>query len=225
MSRHLKISHNKSGRDFVVGDLHGCYDLLMRKMSDVDFDTSRDRLFSVGDLIDRGSKSFECLKLIDQHWFFACVGNHEELFAESFLNPLEHVRLANYDCWMGNGGEWSKKHSEQELLPYVKYIRESMPYAITIGHGEKYPVGICHAQPPSRDWSDVEKESMWPTMTWARTKVKKEDLWSVRDMYMTYHGHSIVYAPRKLGNTVFIDTGAHYSGDLTMLEIKVPEDD
>jgi serine/threonine protein phosphatase 1 len=42
-----------TGRDFVLGDLHGTTDLLRLLMEHVAFDPKKDRLFSVGDLIDR----------------------------------------------------------------------------------------------------------------------------------------------------------------------------
>jgi serine/threonine protein phosphatase 1 len=55
---------NSRGKDYVVGDLHGCYDLLQRVLGEVGFDTTCDRLFSVGDLIDRGPNSLKCLELL-----------------------------------------------------------------------------------------------------------------------------------------------------------------
>ena len=52
------------GRVFVVGDVHGCLDLLMRGLDQINFNTSRDTLLSVGDLIDRGPRSFDALRLL-----------------------------------------------------------------------------------------------------------------------------------------------------------------
>lgn len=49
---------------FVVGDLHGCYTLLMNELDKVSFDPARDLLISVGDLVDRGAENVECLDLI-----------------------------------------------------------------------------------------------------------------------------------------------------------------
>jgi len=45
---------NHQGRDFVIGDLHGCLPLLHRLLDHVRFDPAGDRVFSTGDLIDRG---------------------------------------------------------------------------------------------------------------------------------------------------------------------------
>ena len=56
-----KLPTNALGKDYVVGDLHGCFDLLQRLLHEVEFNKVTDRLFSVGDLIDRGQDSFKCM--------------------------------------------------------------------------------------------------------------------------------------------------------------------
>ena len=35
---------NTKGKDYVVGDLHGCYTLLMQKLESIGFDKDKDRL-------------------------------------------------------------------------------------------------------------------------------------------------------------------------------------
>ena len=50
------------GRDWVVGDVHGCFTTLREALLAIDFEHGRDRLFSVGDLIDRGPNSIEALE-------------------------------------------------------------------------------------------------------------------------------------------------------------------
>ncbi len=70
---------NPLGRNFVVGDLHGHPDSLMRLLDTVKFDDSKDRVFSVGDLVDRGPDSLKCLLLCKQSWFYAALGNHENV--------------------------------------------------------------------------------------------------------------------------------------------------
>ena len=48
---------NNKGRDYVVGDIHGCFSLLSKELYEIGFDEKTDRLFSVGDLVDRGTES------------------------------------------------------------------------------------------------------------------------------------------------------------------------
>ena len=42
------VDLNREGRDFVVGDVHGCFRTLDRALTALAFDPSRDRLFGVG---------------------------------------------------------------------------------------------------------------------------------------------------------------------------------
>ncbi len=48
------VGLNQAGRDFVVGDVHGCFRTLECALLEIEFDPSRDRLFGVGDLVNRG---------------------------------------------------------------------------------------------------------------------------------------------------------------------------
>ncbi len=107
------VSHytNTRGRDFIVGDLHGSLAMLETLLRHVGFDAARDRLFSVGDLVDRGADSAGCLALLDEPWFFAVLGNHEEMMA------------ANDSDWMRNGGGWIFGVS-QDARPEVNRLIE-----------------------------------------------------------------------------------------------------
>ena len=85
----MKIYQRINGDDWrnvwVVGDLHGCYTNLMSRLDAVGFDPAQDLLISVGDLIDRGSENVECLDLINQPWFRAVRGNHEQMMLDAIL--------------------------------------------------------------------------------------------------------------------------------------------
>jgi serine/threonine protein phosphatase 1 len=218
-NKHLKLNHNKLGRDFIIGDLHGCYDLLMEKMDLVSFNKDKDRLFSVGDVFDRGRKSFLCLSLFNEDWFYPVIGNHEELMRDSLSHPDDAVQDANIQCWLSNGGGWALSHDKKEIMPYVENIKNNVPYVITIGEGLENSIGICHAQPPTTDWKDVDKEENWPIMTWGRSRIKNKFANITSGVSVTYHGHSVTKSIIRLGNSVFIDTGACHTGNLSMVEI------
>lgn len=74
-----RYTQNTIGRDFAVGDIHGMFRLLQTELDGIGFDPLVDRLFSVGDLVDRGPDSELALEWIAKPWFHAVQGNHEDM--------------------------------------------------------------------------------------------------------------------------------------------------
>ncbi len=114
-----RLQDNNRGKDYVVGDLHGCFSLLERLLEAVDFDPNCDRLFSVGDLIDRGPDSLRCLELLAEPWFFAVQGNHEYMLLDFFWpyissGKLERFEDINDTGFLVYGGAWVEKYFEVE---------------------------------------------------------------------------------------------------------------
>ena len=216
MNRHITVSRNSGGRDFIVGDLHGCYDMLMHHLRQVDFDQRLDRLFCVGDLIDRGTQNIECLELIEHDWFYTVFGNHEDMFCAVF-EALDNggnseQAMANY---FQNGGIWVADHHIDVLREWAAKLLK-IPLSITL-ETECGPVGITHAEPPE-DWSKVS-EMKEVDMIWSRRWVRGEYNIRVAGVWKTYHGHTVLDQPEIFGNAHFIDTGAVFTGNLTLEQI------
>jgi len=108
------FSENRLGRDFVVGDLHGCRNLLEIRLKKIGFNFQNDRLFSVGDLIDKGPDSFATLSLIMEPWFFPVMGNHEDMFLH-FMR-LRHSTKSTVQDFIDNGGTWVRYLTESQQM-------------------------------------------------------------------------------------------------------------
>jgi hypothetical protein len=131
-------------------------------LNKVKFDHSKDRLISVGDLVDRGSQCVEMLSFLNEHYgksFFVAVGNHDKMFLgvmARFLNvDLDDV-YANYvDPHLHasrNGGGWlrreiqSKNPNTLDILTKSYDIIKSLPTAIVVGKDTPNRFNVIHTE-------------------------------------------------------------------------------
>jgi hypothetical protein len=172
MTTYLKtFEPNLLGRDFVIGDLHGSLSALMNLLVNLGFNPEIDRMFSVGDLVDRGPESLMCLELLREHWFHSVLSNHEQMMLEAFRGGY----MGQF--WTMNGGAWGlealndaqavmrgdvKRIPEDssvqlfDLLPLV----EELPFLITVKRADGTRVHIIHAElPPNTMISDTDLEN------------------------------------------------------------------
>ncbi|QEM84008.1 metallophosphoesterase [Halomonas binhaiensis] len=204
---------NTEGRDFFVGDIHGQYGLLLEAMARVGFNRQCDRMFSVGDLIDRGKESYQCLSLAFEPWFHGVRGNHEMLAHDALLAPDEDGRAFLF--WVMNGGTWIHGESLKEVSSVLADALEHLPYAREVATAGKR-VGIVHAEPPE-DWTQLESTDPY-TLLWGRNRIHQEDTTHVVNIDDVVVGHTILYEPVVMGNVHYIDTGAFYTGRLTLAQ-------
>ena len=75
---------------YVIGDVQGCYEALMKLVKIIRFDPARDRLVFCGDLVNRGGRSLDTLRWIYAHQR-SCqtvLGNHDlSLMGRYHKNP------------------------------------------------------------------------------------------------------------------------------------------
>jgi len=224
MNNVQRFERNTTGRDFVVGDIHGCFDAMRELMTTFQFDEAADRMFSVGDLVDRGTQSEESIDWIAKPWFHAVRGNHEQMAIGVAAGRHD---LANY---LQNGGGWFLSMTDDRQRLYADAF-DSLPYAIEIGT-EDGLVGIVHAEcgdswPAFCDALDnsaskTRLRNVTETALWSRTKITRCDDSEVEGLRYLVVGHTPLERPQRLGNVVYIDTGAVFGKYLTAIELTYP---
>ncbi|WP_075182648.1 metallophosphoesterase [Pantoea sp. 1.19] len=223
MPLHRAFAANVRGRDFFCGDIHGSMAELTRALAHVHFNPADDRLFCVGDIIDRGEDSAACIHLCETGWFFSVLGNHEEM--------LLKVRQQQqpFDRWQRNGGGWWQHTppDEQARLAHTLIQHLSLTLTVETAAGA---IGVVHAGYPFSRWplatADAVDTASVDTLLWDRTVLRQNLCRHVAGARLLISGHTVLPAPRLLGNHLFIDTGCGYSPDdevsaprLTLCEI------
>jgi serine/threonine protein phosphatase 1 len=205
---------NTTGRDYAVGDIHGHFSKLEQALVRIGFDTSKDRLFSVGDMIDRGPESGQTLKWLRYPWFHAVRGNHEDYACR--------WQTVNVENWVTYGGQWFQELSLEEKVEMAAVFL-TLPLALEIETPAGL-VGIVHADVPCADWSDLatrlDTRSARDFCMWSRRRIQEGLIYGVKGVRALIVGHEPLTQPTVLGNVYHIDTkGWSASGYFTLLDL------
>lgn len=212
----LYLPRNRLGRDFVVGDIHGCFDLVDEALNQIGFNPALDRLLCAGDLIDRGPESRNVVDFLDRPYVHAVAGNHERTFTE--LPPTMLRAMAESRMWCADWGiDWAANLTDEVILSIQDRLNK-LPTAIEIS-GENGLIGIVHAgTPPGMSWQEVTRELelgdeyVTEYVLNSRQRIQRDLREEVKGVERVYVGHTIVQSgPWRWANTVAMDTGAYYS--------------
>lgn len=217
MIKHFE--RNTAGRDLVVGDIHGHFTKLQRALDAAGFDPAAgDRLFSVGDLVDRGPESASVLDWLDRPWFHPVIGNHEDMAIRWGLPGCRMDR----ELYVRNGGAWNIGHVPAERLA-ISDALSALPLAIEVETAEGL-VGIVHAE-PTEDWNELRgllqdetiprsrMKQLRERMLWDRSRVESGYQSVIKGLRAAVVGHTPVKRPSWLGSVLYIDTGAWASDE------------
>lgn len=213
----LEIDSSQYNNIYVCGDIHGCYNLLIEKLEDLNFNFDTDLLIAVGDLVDRGPQSFKCLNLVNEKWFKTVKGNHED-----FIEWTNDIDITG--THISNGGSWYYNLNEQEQQTCLSLVKQLPLILQTEIDSKKY--AFIHAELPLTftDWNDVhmdiQRTNFTESLLWGRSRITKNITTLVKNIDTIYCGHTVIEKPLILGNHYYIDTGSHYYGNLTIIQLK-----
>lgn len=222
----VKVIKSRGGRVFVVGDIHGDYELFMEKLVEVDFDREVDLVISVGDLVDRNCANEQVAKLLEEDWFEAVLGNHEEFCIVG--NYDKHIEDIHSNP--RNGGAWFYKLGQDTRDEIVEGFSK-MPLAIEIEvDGQLY--GFTHADFPFTEWGDLYKtddpnidvygRSLKDWLIWSRFgyDTKDSETQFINGVRAVFHGHTPTRGKiEKRANCIYVDFGACFGYGMCLVEL------
>lgn len=188
-------------RRIFVGDIQGCREPLERLLAAADYVPGRDRLFPVGDLVNKGPDSpgvLDLLMLLDAE---PVLGNHDLHWLRKdraqdprhrrWLQSMPFVRQFD-DLVMVHAG----LHPKWDDARLAKLSAEDVDYAVNVRYcdadGNQPPDDWPPPGPPFRPWDDFYKGSRRVVFGhWAR--------------------RGLVVRPQCIG----LDTGCVYGGKLS----------
>lgn len=214
----LRFERNRLGRDFAVGDVHGCFEALQTALDAIGFAPATDRLFCAGDLVDRGPGSHLVLDWLNKPWFFSVLGNHETMVREHALT-LPHVRPGR----LHPDHDWLLDLPEDELRCIAQRL-QALPLAIEV---ETFggPVGLVHGDFPGDDWRAIDMPLTGDEIErclWSTRRLGRQSSTLVRNVRALIHGHLTLALPQQHGNAFYIDTGGWMvgQGHFTFVELE-----
>lgn len=218
-----RFERNTAGRDLIVGDIHGHFTKLKAALDAIGFAPDLgDRLFSVGDLVDRGPESILALQWIRQPWFHAVAGNHESMAIDW---DAGHGSIGHYAA---NGGAWNIANDAATVRGIALDFSE-LPVAIEIKTTGGL-IGIVHADCPAPSWgqftssleseliSDMERMHLIAMAQWSRNRCDNLFSDGVEGVRAVVVGHTPMERMTQLGNVFFIDTGGWLGREFTIID-------
>lgn len=223
----------KGRRAYVIGDIHGCLDLLNRLLERIEEEIAvapkmKTSIIFLGDVVDRGPSSAQVVERLrtysnpgaSAHFI---MGNHEEVMLRviagdrdllgSWLRFGGRETLASY----GVDAKPLKKLEREELSERLRSVIPDSHRTFLAGFSDSISFGdyvFVHAG--IRPGVDLAEQSQ-SDLRWIREPFLSDES---EHGFIVVHGHTITNRVDVARNRIGVDTGAYSSGILSALAIE-----
>jgi serine/threonine protein phosphatase 1 len=205
-------------RTFVIGDIHGAHKALVQCLQRSNFDYETDHLICLGDVCDGWPETRAAIdELMKIKNLIYILGNHD-------FWALEWMREGDAeDIWLTQGGEATvQSYKENIPIEHIQFLENAHHYYQL---GEKL---FVHAGIDTR--LSMEEQSL-QILLWDRALARtaldlhaKSVEGNLTGFEEVYIGHTPVSPPPVHACEIWLmDTGAGWSGVLSMLDIETKE--
>ena len=202
-------------RYFVVGDIHGCYDKLVKLLGRLDWrPDGDDYLVFLGDYIDRGPQSYEVVDTLADlagrsAKVVALMGNHEDMFLRYVRGEFEPSLHENgFSATLKNYAENGfsatlRSYAGNMPVEHMRFLRGLLPFYEAEGH-----IFVHAGLQPGRPLA----AQCLQDMLWIRDEFLRSDHDFGR---LVVFGHTPFKRPFLAPGRLGLDTGAVFGGPLT----------
>lgn len=202
-----------------MGDIHGAYRAMIQCLGKSAFNYDNDRLICLGDVADGWPETKQCIdELLRIKNLIYLLGNHDYWT----LDWMEHGVIE--DLWFEQGGQATiQSYNGETPDSHLKFLKEALPYYL-MDRKLFVHAGIAPGLP-------IEKHSL-QTLIWDRNFARialdlylKQISGKLTEFDEIYLGHTPIpfTQPIKSCEVWLMDTGAGWSGVLSMMDIETKE--
>ena len=211
-------------RTIIIGDIHGCLEELKALLAACRYDERTTRVVLVGDLVNKGPASAECVTFVRTAGFHCVRGNHDD----AALFAWEQRETERQDGGAAEGGSDKYSYTESFSKEDVEFLA-SLPHTLRI---TQHQVLVVHAglEPdvalrdqeaagmitmrnllPGGGWTAKHKEGKSWAKAWSPDEKRFPGVAHV------VFGHDAKRGLQKHQHATGLDTGACYGKELTAL--------
>lgn len=206
-------------RTFVLGDIHGAHKALVQCLERAAFDYGKDHLIALGDVADGWPETKQCIdELLKIKNLTYILGNHDFWTLEWMENETID------DVWYSQGGKATiDSYNGQVPAHHISFLKKARPY-FKLGEKVFVHAGVVHGIP-------LERHTLH-TLLWdrnlSRIAIEHYQVGEIQkhtDFEAVYVGHTPIGGgkPLKAGDVWLLDTGAGWSGVLSIMNIETEE--
>jgi len=204
----------QSGRTLIIGDIHGCLEMLKRLLEKIDYRPEKDSLIFLGDYIDRGNDAMGVVEFILSLSRLSSnirclLGNHEAIFLDYLEGRDRRSFILNDGATTLQSYHAARGAAEGPLVPetHMKFFKSLKVYI------ELDDYLVVHAG--FKPYLAIDKQPM-TEMIWIREPFIYSDYnFGKRVIF----GHTPFAEPLVMPNKIGLDTGAVYGNKLTCLDL------
>jgi serine/threonine protein phosphatase 1 len=201
-------------RIFIIGDVHGCLEMLKQLMDGIDWNPKKDGLIFLGDYIDRGEDPKGVVDFIleisrEGRSVQCLMGNHEDLFLD-FLGGADPANfilnggINTMESYHMDGERDRAQAIPPEHLTFLKTLKSWIEL-------DDYFVVHAGFRPGVSLEEQTPQDLVW---------IREPFIFSPHDFgKKVIFGHTPFYDPLIMENKIGLDTGAVYGNRLTCLEL------